>query len=178
MFQKFQDMSVFLNVTAPEVFKKLAIADKTAPNVNETSHATLRREESFFVHGKTINIDTMNRNFPSTNYLVGLDAECSPGSFNLNRFGPYSSQTSLSFSESGVGTPISLKPLAFESRTKDEISISHQKAYPYSSDPIAIPTRGTSNSNQISTTSSQFSTPDETISTDRFRQPVCLSLKL
>uniref|UniRef100_A0AC34FC19 Autophagy-related protein 11 C-terminal domain-containing protein n=1 Tax=Panagrolaimus sp. ES5 TaxID=591445 RepID=A0AC34FC19_9BILA len=170
--EKFRDMATLLNVTAPDVFKRLTIVDKNSTNLNEISHATLRREESFFVHGKTINIDTMNQNYPSTNYLTRLDSECSPGSFNMNRFGPYSSQTSLAFSESGVGTPISLKPITFDCRPSDEITVSPQKAYPYSSDPIAVPTsRGITNSNQISTTSSQFSTPDDTMSNERFRQP-------
>uniref|UniRef100_A0AC35FZ13 Autophagy-related protein 11 C-terminal domain-containing protein n=1 Tax=Panagrolaimus sp. PS1159 TaxID=55785 RepID=A0AC35FZ13_9BILA len=170
--EKFQDMSALLNVTAPNVFRRLTIVDKNSPNLNEISHATLRREESFFVPGRTINIDTLNRNHPSTNYLQNIDAECSPGSYSsMNRFGTYSSQTSLAFSESGVGTPMSLKPITFDCRPKDEFTISPQKAYPYSSDPIAVPTRGMTSSNQISTTSSQFSTPEDTMTSERFRQP-------
>lgn len=64
-------MQELLKVTTPQVYSRLIVVD---PNVSASSAVTpnltgMRRDESFFVREQTTNIDTMNRNFPSTNWL-------------------------------------------------------------------------------------------------------------
>uniref|UniRef100_A0AC34RPI1 Autophagy-related protein 11 C-terminal domain-containing protein n=1 Tax=Panagrolaimus sp. JU765 TaxID=591449 RepID=A0AC34RPI1_9BILA len=158
-----KDMSNLLNVTVPNVFNRLSVFDKNVPISIDTSHNPLRREESFFTHEKTSNMETINRNFPSTNYLSGFDTECSPGS--IQKFGQgFSSQMSLNFSESAVGTPYELKPLTFDLGAKEDDT--PRTSYYTKSDPISIPVRG---SNPLSETSSQFNTPDDVFSSpDKF----------
>uniref|UniRef100_A0A7E4VK68 ATG11 domain-containing protein n=1 Tax=Panagrellus redivivus TaxID=6233 RepID=A0A7E4VK68_PANRE len=155
--EKFKDMGSLLNVTAPDVFNRLAIVDKTTPLSVATSQATLRREESFFVHDKTGNIAMMNRNFPSTNYLSGLDVECSPGSFN--RFDCYSPGPHH-YGESFAAGAVSLKPL-FDIGSREDATLPRSiKPRCFSSDPIAIP-NSMSASKPLSISSSQFGTPED-----------------
>lgn len=166
------EMSSLLNVQLPDVYNKLAVIDKTSPISVETSHGQLRPNESFFTHEKTTNMETINRNFPSTNYLSGFDSESSPRSFNMHRFG-FSSQTSLNFTDSTIGTPCELNPLTFDIGDKEDDT--PRTSYYTKSDPICIPSRN-SMQNQMSAGSSQFNTPDNEFvgsSEKRFQPMVC-----
>ncbi|KAE9553808.1 hypothetical protein FO519_002978 [Halicephalobus sp. NKZ332] len=155
--ENLKEMANLMNVTVPDVFNRLLVIDKNSPISVDTSHNHLRREESFFTHEKTSNLDTINKNFPSSNYLSGFEDGCSPGSFNIQRFGQgYSSQTSLNFTESAIGTPCGLKPLSFDLGPKEDET--PRTSYYAKSDPINIPARS---SNPMSATSSQFNTPED-----------------
>ena len=152
-----KEMANLMNVTYPDVFNKLLVVDKNSPISIDTSHNNIKREESFFIRERTSNMETINKNFPSSNYLIGLEDGCSPGSFNIHRFGQgYSSETSLNFTESAIGTPCGLKPLSFDLGPKEDDT--PRTSYYAKSDPINIPAR---NSNPISAASSQFNTPED-----------------
>lgn len=64
-------MQDFLNVSTPQVYSKLCIADPSLAQQQQLSQISgMRRDESFFVRDKTLQMDIINRNFPaSTGWL-------------------------------------------------------------------------------------------------------------
>jgi hypothetical protein len=70
-FKTFPNKKELLIVLTPRIFPRLAIADPMAfPSMAMGQSSQLRREQSFYDRDRTSNIDAMNRNFPSTNWLM------------------------------------------------------------------------------------------------------------
>uniref|UniRef100_A0A183CLD8 ATG11 domain-containing protein n=1 Tax=Globodera pallida TaxID=36090 RepID=A0A183CLD8_GLOPA len=181
---RFPEMKELLVVGAPNLVSRLAIFDPSLPSpMAILSSRSMRREESFYVRDKTSNIDVMNRNFPSTNWLSEESMGLSPSPSGASNFltmeqrgSVFSTSSASIHSISGLElqSPQELGPLGvhFDAavNTNETTNVGETKNNRSSmsplqpSAPIAIPS--SSQSNPVdpieSLGSNQFSTPDDT----------------
>uniref|UniRef100_A0A914H1L3 Autophagy-related protein 11 C-terminal domain-containing protein n=1 Tax=Globodera rostochiensis TaxID=31243 RepID=A0A914H1L3_GLORO len=177
---RFPEMKELLVVGAPNLVSRLAIFDPSLPSPMATlSSRSMRREESFYVRDKTSNIDAMNRNFPSTNWLSEESMGLSPSPSGASNFlsmeqrgGAFSTSSASIHSISGMElqSPQELGPLGVHfdasvntSETTNKNTRSSMSPLQPSA-PIAIPSNSQSNpvDPMESLGSNQFSTPDDT----------------
>ncbi|KAL3121459.1 hypothetical protein niasHT_004904 [Heterodera trifolii] len=180
---RFPEMKELLFVGTPRLFSRLAISDPTSP-IASAPIRSIRRDESFYERDKTSNIDVMNRNLPSTNWLseesMGFSPSPSggPNFMTLDQRGCEFSTSTSSISTLELQSPRELGPLGvhfdtisrpktenIEIREENKLQMNRSSLSPrQQSAPIAIP----SNSHSIamdpieSLGSNQFSTPDDT----------------
>ncbi|KHN71263.1 RB1-inducible coiled-coil protein 1 [Toxocara canis] len=108
--QSVPHLAHLLKVSEPTIYQRLAVRDPRAPSVIHPSGGVpaIRREESFFTSDATMNVATLNKNFPSTNWLSGdenMDMSPSNALFLTKSSPRFSSTLSLD------NTDVSSKPL-------------------------------------------------------------------
>lgn len=69
IFQDNQFIQDFLKVSTPQVYSKLCLTDPLLQQQHISQIAGMRRDESFFIRDKTLQMDCINKNFPSTGWL-------------------------------------------------------------------------------------------------------------
>ncbi|VDM45548.1 unnamed protein product, partial [Toxocara canis] len=175
--QSVPHLAHLLKVSEPTIYQRLAVRDPRAPSVIHPSGGVpaIRREESFFTSDATMNVATLNKNFPSTNWLSGdenMDMSPSNALFLTKSSPRFSSTLSLD------NTDVSSKPLnplepLFDAPQQQECDTPTASSATVNrsvkSAPIRIPHRVDSN-RQMSEKSSQFSTPEDHFASCQYRQ--------
>lgn len=156
--QEVKDLEHFLKITSPQVFAKLSVRDIA---MSSPQGPFMRREESFFTPDAVNNIATLSRNFPSTNWLGGLD-----GFDNSPSMQPTISMGNSPPSRTGSATSMNI-PVAPSLNQLSMLDEHAEGSVPSSliakSAPINIPAAPT---REVSEKSSQFSTPDDHFNND------------
>ncbi|VDK43165.1 unnamed protein product [Anisakis simplex] len=163
--QSVPNLAHLLKVSEPAIYQRLSVRDPRAVSVihpqteaTASGGAPMRREESFFTSDATINITTLNKNFPSTNWLSGDEnMDISPSNaVRLTKSPPtFSSTLSLDNADATVSSSKPLSPLTqlFDASQQecDTLTASSSAGVSQSvkSAPIRIPHRDDSNRQQF-----------------------------
>uniref|UniRef100_A0A915A5G4 RB1-inducible coiled-coil protein 1 n=1 Tax=Parascaris univalens TaxID=6257 RepID=A0A915A5G4_PARUN len=173
--QTLPQLAHLLKVSEPAVYQRLAVRDPRAASVIHSGGVpAIRREESFFTSDATINVATLNKNFPSTNWLSGDEnMDMSPSNALLLTKSPprFSSTLSLDNTDASSKPLNPLAPLFDTPHQECDTAAASTAVISQSvkSAPIRIPHRADS-SRQMSEKSSQFSTPEDHFASCQYRQ--------
>lgn len=173
--QTLPQLAHLLKVSEPAIYQRLAVRDPRAASVIHSGGVpAIRREESFFTSDTTINIATLNKNFPSTNWLSGDEnMDMSPSNALLLTKSPprFSSTLSLDNTDASSKPLNPLAPLFDTPHQECDTPAASSAVISQSvkSAPIRIPHRADS-SRQMSEKSSQFSTPEDHFASCQYRQ--------
>lgn len=163
--QAVPSLTHLLQVSVPSVYQRLMVRDPRASSTAQTVGApAMRREESFFTSDAMMNVITLNKNFPSTNWLSGDEnLEMSPSNALLLTKSPpsrFSSSLSLDAADNSSKPLVPLSPLFDATHQEGQTNADPSVSQSMKSAPIKIPHR-TELNRQTSEKSSQFSTPED-----------------